>query len=249
MRDTYMFAKTGQMPQKTNPNTGKLDLGHLRREAEENGFNPLTVLRATGGQGSRYSEPAKLASSQFWNVFNDETKQSTAPAPQLRLKKERGRDDIPSTVLVFDPTGNHPDFRVSNPELLENSASEVLSSASLVAAQYVAQHGGDYETVIAAITKINQKRQENEKNPIRLNNKKLSKDVIKQITNFLGNSLDAKLQSLEKSIGFDRNEKITVTPILSSAQFDNKLGIKKPIKGLTTRARERQDRINQQMGW
>ena len=99
MRDTYMFAKTGQMPQKTNPNTGKLDLGHLRREAEANGFNPLTVLRATGGQGSRYSEPAKLASSQFWNVFNDETKQSTAPAPEIKENTITGKEILAPVTM------------------------------------------------------------------------------------------------------------------------------------------------------
>lgn len=33
-------------------NAMRLDLGYLRKEAEENGFNPLTVLQATGGAGS-----------------------------------------------------------------------------------------------------------------------------------------------------------------------------------------------------
>lgn len=37
---------------KAQANAGKLDLGHLRAEAEAHGFNPLTVLQATGGAGS-----------------------------------------------------------------------------------------------------------------------------------------------------------------------------------------------------
>lgn len=37
---------------KAQANAGKLDLGHLRAQAEAHGFNPLTVLQATGGAGS-----------------------------------------------------------------------------------------------------------------------------------------------------------------------------------------------------
>jgi len=50
-------------------NTGT-DLGKLRKEATDNGFNPLTVLRATGGQGFRRDpDVGKLASSAFYNSF------------------------------------------------------------------------------------------------------------------------------------------------------------------------------------
>lgn len=41
----------GRKDAKANRDRGKLDLGALRQEALENGFNPLTVLQATGGQG------------------------------------------------------------------------------------------------------------------------------------------------------------------------------------------------------
>lgn len=37
---------------KEKPTEAKLDLGFLRKEAEENGFNPFSVLQATGGAGS-----------------------------------------------------------------------------------------------------------------------------------------------------------------------------------------------------
>ena len=46
-----------------------LDLKKLRREAEENGFNPLTVLRATGGQGSTKGPSGGLASGAFFSTF------------------------------------------------------------------------------------------------------------------------------------------------------------------------------------
>jgi hypothetical protein len=48
------------------------DLGKLRREAEANGFNPLTVLRATGGQGFKQDVSmgsGALASAAFFNSF------------------------------------------------------------------------------------------------------------------------------------------------------------------------------------
>ena len=46
-----------------------LDLAKLRREAEQNGFNPLTVLRATGGQGSTKGPSGGLASGAFFQTF------------------------------------------------------------------------------------------------------------------------------------------------------------------------------------
>ena len=109
MRDAYMFANTGKLPdKKSNPNSGKLDLGHLRAEAERNGFNPLTVLRATGGQGSRYSnEPARLSSGDFWKVFNDKT---TNQNNDTAISNELVNDDIrlidpklSNSIAVKDP--------------------------------------------------------------------------------------------------------------------------------------------------
>jgi len=46
-----------------------LDLEKLRREAEQNGFNPLTVLRATGGQGSTKGPSGGLSSGAFFKTF------------------------------------------------------------------------------------------------------------------------------------------------------------------------------------
>jgi hypothetical protein len=67
-------------------NAGKLNLAHTRKEATENGFNPLTVLRATGGQGSTHSaDHGKLASAAFWSTFaNQNSSQSRANLANTR---------------------------------------------------------------------------------------------------------------------------------------------------------------------
>jgi len=48
------------------------DLGKLRRDAVANGFNPLTVLRATGGQGFYHDQVpmGRLSSDAFFNAFD-----------------------------------------------------------------------------------------------------------------------------------------------------------------------------------
>ena len=48
------------------------DLGKLRSDAVANGFNPLTVLRATGGQGFYKNEipMGRLSSDAFYNTFD-----------------------------------------------------------------------------------------------------------------------------------------------------------------------------------
>jgi len=46
------------------------DLKKLRKEAEAAGFNPLTVLRSTGGQGfNKQGSSGALASASFWSSF------------------------------------------------------------------------------------------------------------------------------------------------------------------------------------
>jgi len=201
-------------PRNKNNKSGT-DLGKLRADAVANGFNPLTVLRATGGQGYYKNQVpmGRLSSDAFFNAFDAyERKQNKNISVSDEI--QRGRHDIPLTVTAYDPNGVVPDFNVINPELIESSANEALSSAAMIATQYVAQHGGDYETVLATIQNINHSRKVNEQDPIRLKNNKISKSIYKQITNLIGDSLDGKLQSFEKLIGFDRNEKILVTPIL-----------------------------------
>ncbi len=67
---SYAASRSAKKRAQATQNAGKLDLGYLRAEAQKNGFNPLTVLRATGGQGSRTSpDVGKMASAQFWQTF------------------------------------------------------------------------------------------------------------------------------------------------------------------------------------
>jgi hypothetical protein len=212
VKTTYMGDPNGIEGLRQKQQQSGTDLGKLRADAVANGFNPLTVLRATGGQGFYHNQVpmGRLSSDAFFNAFDAYERNKNVKSDEI----ERGRDDIPTTVVAYDPTGAMPDFRVVNPELIESSANEALSSAAMIATQYVAQHGGDYETVLATIQNINQARKENEKDPIRLKNNKIAKSIYEQITNSIGNSLDGKLQSFEKIIGYDRNEKILVKPIL-----------------------------------
>jgi len=44
----YAAKKSRKKQAQAMQNAGKLDLGYLRQEAENNGFNPLTVLQSTG---------------------------------------------------------------------------------------------------------------------------------------------------------------------------------------------------------
>jgi hypothetical protein len=54
------------------------DLKKLRKEAEAAGFNPLTVLRATGGQGFNKGSSGALASASFWSSFANSAGQIAA---------------------------------------------------------------------------------------------------------------------------------------------------------------------------
>jgi len=69
--------------------SGRLDLAYLRSQAEANGFNPLTVLEATGGQGSRTAETPGFLSFLAGNVgqmaTNWHTEQSNAKHTQAQI--------------------------------------------------------------------------------------------------------------------------------------------------------------------
>ncbi len=49
--------------------SSQTDLKKLRDDAQAAGFNPLTVLRATGGQGFNKGSSGALASATFWGNF------------------------------------------------------------------------------------------------------------------------------------------------------------------------------------
>ena len=155
----YAASKSAKKRAQATQNAGKLDLGYLRAEAEKNGFNPLTVLRATGGQGSTTSaDVGKMASAQFWQTFaqgmpntyetsyDRQMKQATlantiaSTKSMLGSLNERGRDDVPLLVTAYDPTGKLADFLIPNPEVLEFSASEFSASLTAIAASFALQN-------------------------------------------------------------------------------------------------------------
>ena len=139
-----------------------LDLAKLRREAEQNGFNPLTVLRATGGQGSTKGPSGNLASGAFFQTFaqgmpsileanyNKKMKQAQLTninastdnllASAKSMQNQRGQDDVPLLVTAYDPTGKLDDFLIPNPEVLEFSPSEFTASLSAIAASFALQN-------------------------------------------------------------------------------------------------------------
>jgi len=114
------------------------DLGKLRSEATANGFNPLTVLRATGGQGFYHDQipMGRLSSQSFFNAF-DAIQKTNTPNDEIN---ERSHFDIPLMINVFDDSGNVEDFKIINPELIEMSGQEITGSLGMLAAQYAAQH-------------------------------------------------------------------------------------------------------------
>lgn len=60
------------------------DLKKLRKESEAAGFNPLTVLRATGGQGFNKGSSGALASASFWSSFANSAGQIAGQFDPLR---------------------------------------------------------------------------------------------------------------------------------------------------------------------
>jgi len=152
----YAAKKSRKQQAQATQNTGKLDLGYLRQEAENNGFNPLTVLQSTGGAGSTKSSNAGLlASSQFWATYADglgelnnrQYEQGLINAERNAKKlnyETTGIDGLNNVALfqtVKDPTGVFKDFLIVNPELLDMSANQIRSSITVLAGEYSLQHG------------------------------------------------------------------------------------------------------------
>ena len=71
VKTTYMGDPNGIEGLRQKRQSGT-DLGKLRSDALANGFNPLTVLRATGGQGFYKNEVpmGRLSSDAFFNTFD-----------------------------------------------------------------------------------------------------------------------------------------------------------------------------------
>ena len=72
VKTTYMGDPNGIEGLRRKKQDNGTDLGKLRHDAVANGFNPLTVLRATGGQGFYKDEipMGRLSSDTFFNTFD-----------------------------------------------------------------------------------------------------------------------------------------------------------------------------------
>jgi hypothetical protein len=138
------------------------DLNKLRDSAEEAGFNPLTVLRATGGQGFNNSVnfvAPRLSSPTFWSTLSgnfqsnlqnsanlENTYANTAYTKRLTAnvgKNNSKYDPLNKTIPFFITVkgeGGLKDTKIINPELIEASLREVQGSLTWLAAQYAAQH-------------------------------------------------------------------------------------------------------------
>lgn len=98
---SYAASRSAKSRSQGMQNAGKLDLAYLRAEAEKNGFNPLTVLRATGGQGSTKSyDHGKMASSAFWATFADNLPNSF----DYNDKKIKNNNTINDKIRLIDST-------------------------------------------------------------------------------------------------------------------------------------------------
>lgn len=79
------------------------DLKKLRAEAEAAGFNPLTVLRATGGQGFNKGSSGALASASFWSSFANSAAQIATQFDPM--EKRRKQLDMMNTIANIKYTG------------------------------------------------------------------------------------------------------------------------------------------------
>ena len=96
------------------------DLGKLRSEATANGFNPLTVLRATGGQGfARDQVPiGRLSSDAFFNAFD---------AYQSYQNKNTSLIEDPKIEIKYDNLTEYKQGGVKIPELRKLNSEPILS--------------------------------------------------------------------------------------------------------------------------
>lgn len=101
---TTFLGDTGGIEGITKPKLERgTDLGKLRSEAEANGFNPLTVLRATGGQGFYNNQipMGRLSSDAFFNVFDRiaNSKNKYPPAPEIKENTITGKEILAPVKL------------------------------------------------------------------------------------------------------------------------------------------------------
>jgi hypothetical protein len=168
---------------KSQANASQTDLKKLRDDAEASGFNPLTVLRATGGQGFNKGASGVLASATFWGNFanagqtalndfdpyNQKRKELDMQQAQASLNNTLASTQLMKSqsqpqkqskykqedlfIEVVDPTGSIPNFIALNPDLLDSSINESTGAMAMYAAQFAMQHQISVEEAKAILNK------------------------------------------------------------------------------------------------
>jgi len=129
-----------------------LDLEKLRREAEENGFNPLTVLRATGGQGSTKGPSGNLSSGAFFQTFaqgipsileaNYNKKMKAAQLENINLQNEQMTAQIAGLNNPYKPMDGFldPEKRIDGDDRYftksDGTPTEILRGTNLMSLTY-----------------------------------------------------------------------------------------------------------------
>lgn len=170
--------------------TQKVDFEGTIKDATNAGFNPLTALRATGGNitgtTTRYVAPllSSMPTRNFTDIMSDafsgyqSFQKGRTQKMQLGLEtdylksqiglnlkqigeKLRGRDDQPIFVTAYDPTGHLADFLMPNPELFEMSFSEFTSSLGVIATSFASQNNITVDEAKEILKSIYSNRQNN----------------------------------------------------------------------------------------
>jgi len=170
--------------------TQKVDFEGTIKDATNAGFNPLTALRATGGNitstTTRYVAPllSSMPSRNFTDIMSDafsgyqSFQKGRTQKMQLGLEtnllksqiglnlkqigeKIRGRDEQPLFITAYDPTGKLADFLMPNPELFEMSFSEFTSSLGVMATSFAAQNNITMAEAEDILTSMYENRQNN----------------------------------------------------------------------------------------
>lgn len=160
-----MQKKSTKKYAEANANTGQLNLKKLSADAQASGFNPLTVLRATGGSGF-YNNPnaGALASSAFWGSMATSQKSNykdayTAQMENNDLKQIKESSNtfedlnaefieehgVPLMVPVYiwnsETKQREIKYHTINPELMETSPAEAMGSVVVQGLQFTFQNG------------------------------------------------------------------------------------------------------------
>jgi len=147
-KTTYMGDTNGieGLRQKQQQQSGT-DLGKLRRDAIANGFNPLTVLRATGGQGFYKNEipMGRLSSDAFFNTFDRIKQRNYNKLPVM----EQPKIEI-DTDNYFNGGVKIPEFKINETPVQQSplrfdvvniNGKHVSSDAKALKSQWVREDG------------------------------------------------------------------------------------------------------------